>query len=65
MYEFEPIMKVEVFTPAEYMGDVMGDLSSKRAQISGSEEKGGETVIYATAPLSELSGYARYMFYPA
>lgn len=54
----EPIMKVEVFTPAEYMGDVMGDLSSKRAQISGSEEKGGETVVYATAPLAELSGYA-------
>lgn len=54
----EPIMKVEVFTPAQYMGDVMGDLSSKRAQISGSEEKGGETVIYAIAPLSELSGYA-------
>ena len=54
----EPIMKVEVFTPGEYMGDVIGDLSSKRAQISGSEEKGGETVIYAVAPLSELSGYA-------
>jgi elongation factor G len=51
-------MKVEVFTPGEYMGDVIGDLSSKRAQISGSEEKGGETVIYAVAPLSELSGYA-------
>ncbi len=54
----EPIMKVEVFTPGEYMGDVIGDLSSKRAQISGSEEKGGETVIYAMAPLAELSGYA-------
>ncbi|WKZ26131.1 MAG: elongation factor G [bacterium] len=54
----EPIMKVEVFTPAEYMGDVMGDLSSKRAQISGTEEKMGETVVYATAPLAELSGYA-------
>jgi elongation factor G len=54
----EPIMKVEVFTPGEYMGDVIGDLSSKRAQISGSEEKGGETVIYAVAPLAELSGYA-------
>lgn len=54
----EPIMKVEVFTPAEYMGDIMGDLSSKRAQISGTEEKGGETVILATAPLAELSGYA-------
>lgn len=58
MVLLEPIMKVEVFTPAEYMGDVMGDLSSKRAAISGSEEKGGETVIYATAPLAELSGYA-------
>ncbi len=54
----EPIMKVEVFTPGEYMGDVIGDLSSKRAQVSGSEEKGGETVIYAQAPLAELSGYA-------
>jgi elongation factor G len=54
----EPIMKVEVFTPAEYMGDVMGDLSSKRAQISGTEEKAGETVVYAIAPLAELSGYA-------
>jgi len=54
----EPIMKVEVFTPAEYMGDVMGDLSSKRAQISGTEEKAGETVVYAVAPLAELSGYA-------
>jgi elongation factor G len=40
------------------MGDVIGDLSSKRAQVSGSEEKGGETVIYAQAPLAELSGYA-------
>lgn len=54
----EPIMKVEVFTPGEFMGDVIGDLSSKRAQISGSEEKAGETVIYAVAPLAELSGYA-------
>ena len=54
----EPIMKVEVFTPGEYMGDVIGDLSSKRAQVSGSEEKAGETIIYAQAPLAELSGYA-------
>lgn len=54
----EPIMKVEVFTPGEYMGDIIGDLSSKRAQVSGSEEKAGETIIYAQAPLAELSGYA-------
>lgn len=54
----EPVMKVEVFTPGEYMGDVIGDLSSKRGQVSGSEEKAGETVIYAMVPLAELSGYA-------
>lgn len=58
MVMLEPIMKVEVFTPGEFMGDVIGDLSAKRAQISGNEEKAGETVIYATAPLAELSGYA-------
>lgn len=54
----EPIMKVEVSTPDEFMGDVIGDLSSKRAQVSGTEKKGLFTVINAAAPLSELSGYA-------
>ncbi|KKQ26274.1 MAG: Elongation factor G [Microgenomates group bacterium GW2011_GWC1_37_12b] len=54
----EPIMKVEVSTPDEFMGDVIGDLSSKRAQIRGSEKRGLETVINAIVPLSELSGYA-------
>ena len=54
----EPIMKLEVSTPDEFMGDVIGDLSSKRAQISGSEKRGMMTVINATAPLAELSGYA-------
>jgi elongation factor G len=54
----EPIMKVEVSTPGEFMGDVIGDLSSKRAQIQGTEEKGQMTVINAMAPLAELSGYA-------
>lgn len=54
----EPIMKVEVTTPSEYMGEVIGDLSSKRAQISGSEDKGNTTIILAQVPLSELSGYA-------
>ena len=53
-----PIMKVEVSTPDEFMGDVIGDLSSKRAQISGSEKKGTMTIINATTPLAELSGYA-------
>lgn len=54
----EPIMKVEVSTPDEFMGDVIGDLSSKRAQVSGTEKRGLMTVVNATAPLAELSGYA-------
>ncbi|PIP74576.1 MAG: elongation factor G [Candidatus Levybacteria bacterium CG_4_9_14_3_um_filter_35_16] len=54
----EPIMKVEVTTPGEFMGDIIGDLSSKRAQIMGTEEKGRATVILAMVPLAELSGYA-------
>jgi elongation factor G len=54
----EPIMKVEVSTPDEFMGDVIGDLSSKRAQVSGTEKRGMMTVINAQAPLAELSGYA-------
>jgi len=54
----EPIMKLEVSTPEEFMGDVIGDLSSKRAQIQGTEKRGVVTVILAQAPLAELSGYA-------
>lgn len=53
----EPIMKVEVSTPDEFMGDLIGDLSSKRAQILGTEKKGNATVINALVPLAELSGY--------
>jgi elongation factor G len=54
----EPVMKVEVSTPEEFMGDVIGDLSSKRSQVSGTEKRGTMTVINAMAPLAELSGYA-------
>ncbi len=54
----EPMMKVEVQTPDEFMGDVIGDLSSKRSQVSGTEQRGQMTVINAIAPLAELSGYA-------
>lgn len=54
----EPIVKVEVSTPEEFMGDIIGDLSSRRAQIQGTEERGGITVIKGLAPLAELSGYA-------
>jgi elongation factor G len=54
----EPVMKVEVTTPSEFLGDVIGDLSAKRAQILGTEERGKATVILSMVPLSELSGYA-------
>ena len=54
----EPIMKVEVTTPGEFMGDVIGDLSSKRAQIMGTEERGKATIILSMVPLAELSGYS-------
>lgn len=54
----EPIMKVEVTTPEEFMGSVIGDLSSKRAQIAGTEERGNARIVLAMVPLAELSGYA-------
>lgn len=54
----EPIMKVEVSTPEVFMGDIIGDLSSKRAHIQGTEQKGIYTAINALAPLAEMSGYA-------
>jgi elongation factor G len=54
----EPIMKVEVTTPDEFMGDLIGDLGSKRAQISGTQKRGHASVILAQVPLAELSGYA-------
>ncbi|MBI4129882.1 elongation factor G, partial [Candidatus Roizmanbacteria bacterium] len=54
----EPIMKIEVTTPDEFMGAIIGDLSSKRAQILGTEKRGMVTVITAHCPLAELTGYA-------
>jgi elongation factor G len=54
----EPIMKIEVTTPEEFMGDIIGDLSAKRAQIQGTEKRGNLTIIVGTAPLAELAGYA-------
>ena len=53
----EPVMKVEVRTPEEYMGDVNGSISSKRGQVEGTEELGGKTIINAQVPLSEMFGY--------
>jgi elongation factor G len=54
----EPIMKVEVTTPDEFMGDIIGDLGAKRSQIMGTTKRGHVTVILAMVPLAELSGYA-------
>ncbi|HKZ34668.1 MAG TPA: elongation factor G [Patescibacteria group bacterium] len=54
----EPIMRVEVTTPEEFMGDVIGDLSAKRAQILGTEERRTARVITALVPLAEMGGYA-------
>ncbi len=54
----EPMMAVEVVTPAEYMGDVMGDLNSRRGHIDGMEPRGNTQVITATVPLSTMFGYA-------
>jgi elongation factor G len=54
----EPVMAVEVVTPAEFMGDVMGDLNSRRGHIAGMEPRGKAQVITATVPLSTMFGYA-------
>ena len=53
----EPIMKVEVLTPEEYMGSIIGDLNTRRGQIEGMEEKNGQRIIKAKVPLSTLFGY--------
>jgi elongation factor G len=54
----EPIMEVEVETPDEYVGDVIGDLNSRRGKIMGMENKGVITVVKAYVPLAEMFGYA-------
>jgi elongation factor G len=54
----EPIMTVEVVTPGDYMGDVIGDLSSRRGKIGGMLQRGQAQVIAASVPLSEMFGYA-------
>ncbi len=54
----EPIMKVEVTTPEEYLGDIIGDISSRRAQIQGTVQRGNARVVIAATPLSEMGSYA-------
>jgi len=58
MILLEPIMKVEVTTPDEFLGEIIGDLSSKRAQILSSETSGNARVVLALVPLAEMHGYA-------
>ena len=54
----EPMMKVEITTPDEYLGDVMGDVSSRRGRIQGMNPKNGVHVLDAYIPLAEMFGYA-------
>lgn len=54
----EPIMRVEVTVPEEYMGDVMGDASSRRGRVEGMEARGGGQIVRAMIPLAEMFGYA-------
>ena len=54
----EPVMKVEVVVPEEYMGDVLGDLNSRRGRIEGMEKRGSTQIIRSIVPLGEMFGYA-------
>jgi elongation factor G len=54
----EPVFAVEVVTPEEFMGDVIGDLNRRRGQVSGMEQRGNAQVVSATVPLAEMFGYA-------
>lgn len=54
----EPVMKVEVVVPADYMGDIMGDLNARRGKIEGMEPRGGSEIINSFVPLGEMFGYS-------
>jgi elongation factor G len=54
----EPIMEVEVVAPGEFLGDVMGDLSSRRGKIGGMTQRGEAQVVAADVPLAEMFGYS-------
>ncbi|MDA5193052.1 elongation factor G [Govanella unica] len=57
----EPVMKVEVVTPEDYMGDVIGDLNSRRGQIQGSDDRGNAKAIEAMVPLANMFGYVNQL----
>ena len=54
----EPVMHVEVYAPDQYSGDIMGDLSSRRGRISGSEARGSSVIVKAQVPFAEMLNYA-------
>ena len=53
----EPLMAVEITTPEEYMGDVIGDVNSRRGQVNAMEDRAGAKLVKAKVPLSEMFGY--------
>ena len=53
----EPLMAVEIITPEEYMGEVIGDINSRRGQVNAMEDRSGAKVVKATVPLSQMFGY--------
>jgi elongation factor G len=53
----EPVMKVEVVTPEEFMGDVIGDLNSRRGQVQGTDSRGNAQTVDAIVPLANMFGY--------
>jgi len=55
----EPMMQVEIVTPEEYMGDIIGDMNSRRGNVEGMEERGGARVVTAYAPLANMFGYVK------
>ena len=54
----EPVMRVEVVVPKEFMGDIMGDIASRRGHIQSQEDLGGTQIVSSRVPLSEMFGYA-------
>ena len=56
----EPIMKLEVLTPEENMGDIVGDLNRRRGQVNSMDDRAGSKVVKAEVPLSEMFGYAYF-----
>src|SRR3546814_3415181 len=57
----EPVMKVEVVTPEDYLGDVIGDLNSRRGQIQGTESRGNAQVVEAMVQMANMLGYVKQL----